>query len=71
LVLTNSKPIFIYYKTDFLFALVKSKEAIIQLELAMDRNAKLIKKFIELSPSLLQNQSVVDVIARLKKRKSI
>jgi tetratricopeptide (TPR) repeat protein len=71
LVLTNSKPIFIYYKSAFLFALGKSKEAIIQLELAMDRNAKLIKKFIELSPSLLQNQSVVDVIARLKKRKSI
>jgi len=71
LVLTNSKPIFIYYKTAFLFASGKSKEAIIQLELAMDRNAKLIKKFIELSPSLLQNQSVVDVIARLKKRKSI
>ncbi|NDE09340.1 MAG: tetratricopeptide repeat protein [Chitinophagia bacterium] len=71
LVLTNSKPIFIYYKTAFLFALGKSKEAIIQLELAMDKNAKLVKKFIELSPSLLQNQSVVDVIARLKKRKSI
>lgn len=69
--LTNSKPIFIYYKTAFLFALGKSKEAIIQLELAMNRNAKLIKNFIELSPSILQNQSVVDVIARLRKRKSI
>ncbi len=71
LVLTNSKAIFIYYKSAFLFALGKSKEAIIQLELAMDRNTKLIKKFIELSPSLLQNQSVVDVIARFKKRRSI
>jgi hypothetical protein len=37
----------------------------------MDKNPKLIKKLIELSPSLLQNQSVVDVIARLKKGKSI
>jgi len=69
--LTNSKPIFIYYKSAFLFALGKSKEAIIQLELAMNRNAKLIKNFIELRPSILQNQSVVDVIARLRKRKSI
>jgi hypothetical protein len=71
MVLTNSKPIFIYYKSAFLFALGKSKEAILQLELGMDKNPKLIKKLIELSPSLLQNQSVVDVIARLKKGKSI
>jgi tetratricopeptide (TPR) repeat protein len=71
LVLTNIKPIFIYYKAAFLFALGKSKEAILQLELAMDKNPKLIKKLIELSPSLLQNQLVVDVIARLKRGKSI
>ena len=71
MVLTNSKPIFIYYKSAFLFALGKSKEAILQLELGMDKNPKLIKKLIELSPSLLQKQSVVDVIARLKKGKSI
>lgn len=71
LVLTNGKPIFVYYKTAFLFALGKSKEAILQLEAGIDKNPKLIKKLIELSPSLLQNQSVVDVIARLKRGKSI
>lgn len=68
---TNGKPIFIFYKTAFLFSLGKSKEAIIQLELAMDKNPKLIKKLLELNPSILQNQLVVDVVARYKKRKSI
>ena len=69
--LTNSKPIFIFYKSAFLLAVGKSKEAIIQLESAMDKNPKLIKKFIELNPSILQNQLVVDVIARFKRSKSI
>lgn len=69
--LTNAKPIFIFYKTAFLLALGKSKEAMLQLELGMDKNAKLIKKLIELNPSVLQNQSVVEIIARFKRNKSI
>ena len=69
--LTSSKPIFIFYKSAFLLAVGKSKEAIIQLESAMNKNPKLIKKFIELNPSILQNQLVVDVIARFKRSKSI
>jgi len=67
---TNGKAIFIFYKSAFLLALGRSKEAIVQLEFAMDKNPKLIKKLIELNPSILQNQLVVDVIARYKKRKS-
>jgi hypothetical protein len=31
---------------------------------------KLLKKFIDLNPSILQNQSVVDIIARYKRNKS-
>ncbi len=68
---TNGKPVFIYYKSAFLLALGKSKEALLQLELAMDSNPKMIKKLIELNPSILQNQLIVDLIARYKKRKSI
>jgi hypothetical protein len=49
----------------------KSKEAILQLEHGMQENPRLIKKLIELNPSILQNQQVVDVIARFKKRKSL
>lgn len=69
--LTNNKPIFIFYKSAFLLAVGKSKEAIVQLEFGMDKNPKLIKKFIELNPSILQNQLVVDIIARFKRSKSI
>ncbi len=69
--LTSTKPIFIFYKSAFLLALGKSKEAILQLEMGMDKNPKLVKKLIELNPSILQSQSVVDVIARYKRSKSI
>ncbi len=68
---TDGKAIFIFYKSAILLAMGKSKEAIIQLELGMQLNPKLIKKLIELNPSILQNQQVVDVIARSKKKKSI
>jgi tetratricopeptide (TPR) repeat protein len=69
--LTNQKPIFFFYKSAFLLALGKSKEAMIQLEIGMAKNPKLVKKLIELSPAILQNQLVVDVVARFKRSKSI
>ena len=69
--MTSGKAIFFFYKSLFLFALGKSKEAIIQLESGMEKNPKLIKKMIELNPAILQNQQVVDIIARFKKNKAI
>jgi len=71
ILLTNTKPIFTFYKSAFLLALGKSKEAILQLETAMEKNPKQLKKLVELNPSVLQIQAVVDVIARYKKNKSI
>lgn len=68
---TDGKPVFLFYKSAFLFALGKSKEALQFLETGMLRNPKLIKKFIEINPSILQVQQVVDLIARYKKRSSI
>ncbi len=68
---TEGKPLFLYYKSTALFMLGKSKEALLLLEMGMQQNAKLIKKFIELNPQILQNQQVVDVIARHKKGKVI
>ncbi|HAO46760.1 MAG TPA: tetratricopeptide repeat protein [Ferruginibacter sp.] len=68
---TDGKPIFLFYKSAFLFTLGKSKEAMLQLESGMNKNPKLIKKFIEINPSLLQVQQVVDIVARYKKRKSL
>ncbi len=68
--LTNRKPIFIFYKTAFLLAVGKSKEAALQLEAGMHTNPKLIKKLVELNPAILQNQMVVDIIAKFKRSKS-
>ena len=69
--IASAKPLFLFYKSAILFAWGKSKEALIQLQLAMERAPKLLKKFIELNPSILQNQQVVDVIAKFKRNKSI
>jgi tetratricopeptide (TPR) repeat protein len=68
---TKNKPIFLYYRSAIFFVMGKSKEAINQLELAMEKAPKLIKKFIALNPQILQNQQVVDLIARHKRNKSI
>ena len=68
---TDNKPVFIFYKSAILFAMGKSKEAKLVLEEGMSKNPKLIKKFIEINPSLLRNQLVVDVIAKFRKGKSL
>ncbi|HEY6502901.1 MAG TPA: tetratricopeptide repeat protein [Chitinophagaceae bacterium] len=68
---TNEKPLFIFYKAAILLAAGKNKEAMLQLEKAMSKSPKLLKKFIELNPSGLQNQQVVDVVAKFKRNKSI
>lgn len=66
---TNGKPIFIYFKSMFLFECGKTKEALLLLESALIENPKLIKKFIEINPGILQMQKVVELIARYKKKR--
>ncbi len=68
---TGSKPVFIYYRAAIFFAMGKTKQAINQLEYAMAKAPKLIKKLIELQPKILQHPQVVDLIARYKKSRSI
>jgi tetratricopeptide (TPR) repeat protein len=67
--ITNGKPVFLFYLSAILFAMGKSKEALVYLETAMQTSPKTLKKFIDLNPSLLQNPNIVDVIARYKKSK--
>jgi len=71
LVMTNKKPLFQFYKSAVLLALGKSKEGILLLDEAMQSSPKLVKRFIQLSPSILQNPQVVEVIARYKRNRSI
>ena len=66
----KDQPIFYFYLSAILFGLGKTKEAIIQLEHGMAKAPKLVKKFVELNPSILQNHHVVDVISKLKRRRS-
>lgn len=68
---TEGKAIFYFYASTSLFVLGKTKEALLKLEAGMDKSPKLLKKFIELNPSILQNNQVVDIIARYKKGKKI
>jgi tetratricopeptide (TPR) repeat protein len=65
---TNDKPVFVFYKSAILFALGKSKEALLQLELGMQQAPALIKQFVALNPSLLQHQSIVELIAAYKNK---
>ncbi|HEY5771400.1 MAG TPA: tetratricopeptide repeat protein [Chitinophagaceae bacterium] len=67
--ISNGQPIFLYYLSAVLFALGKTKEAILQLEHAMTKSPKLVKQFVELNPAILQNHHVVDVISRFKRKR--
>ena len=68
---TENKPIFLFLYSAVLFREGKSREALLQLENAMAKAPKLLKKFVELNPSILQNSQVVDILARYKKGKKI
>ncbi len=65
---TENKPLFLYFKSMFLFAAGKIKEAALQLENALAINPKLIKKYIDLNPSVLSNRQIVEIIARNRKK---
>ncbi|MEO6188533.1 MAG: tetratricopeptide repeat protein [Ginsengibacter sp.] len=67
---TNYKSIFSFYESAILFALGKSKEALILLELGLQSAPKQFKQFIELNPALLQHQSVATLKAKYKNRDS-
>lgn len=65
---TGKKPVFFYYKSAFYLAMGKSKEGLIWLEQALTLDPRKLKRFVELNPVILQNQQVVDLIARYKKK---
>ena len=66
----TEKPVFMFYLALFQFALGKFKEGMLNLENGMQVNPRLIKKLIEINPSILQHQQVVELISRYKKRKT-
>lgn len=66
---TGRKSIFYFYLAIALFGQNKMKEGYIQLENGMAENPKQFKKIFELTPGLLQNRQIVDILARYKKAK--
>jgi tetratricopeptide (TPR) repeat protein len=68
--LTDKKTVFLYYTSAILFAIGNKKEGLEILETALQINPKHLKKFVEMAPSVLQMQAVIDLIARYKKRKT-
>jgi hypothetical protein len=52
-----------------LFALNKSKEALLFLEKGLEASPKGVKKMVQLNPSILQKTQVVDLIAMHKRNK--
>ncbi len=68
---TDNKPLFYFLYSAALFAGGKAKEALIQLENGLSKAPKLVKKFVEINPSILQSSQVVDALARYKKSKKL
>jgi tetratricopeptide (TPR) repeat protein len=68
---TDNKPVFSYLYSAILFAAGKHREALRHLEDGLSRAPRLLKKFIDMNPAILQNTNVVDILARYKKRKKI
>lgn len=66
---TDKKPVFLYFVSMFNLELGKSKEGLASLEEALRLAPRQLKKFIALNPAILQNQQVVDLIARYKRKK--
>ena len=64
---TNNKAVFLYYLSAILFAMNKSKEGLLYLQKALSSSPKHLKKLVQLNPSVLQNSSVVDLIAQYKR----
>lgn len=68
---TSQKTVFHFFYAAVLFALNNQKEAMTHLHLGLNNAPRLVKKFIELNPGILQNHVVVDTLALYKKRKKI
>ncbi|SEN75685.1 Tetratricopeptide repeat-containing protein [Chitinophaga rupis] len=63
------KPVFIYFRAAVLITTGRTKEGLIQLETALQLAPRQLKKMVELDPTLLQHTSVVELIARYRKKK--
>jgi tetratricopeptide (TPR) repeat protein len=66
---TQGKILFIYYRSAILFMMRKNNDALLQLEMALSKSTKWLKKFMKLYPEITQDQKVIDIISKFKKGK--
>jgi len=65
---TQGKTIFIYYRSAILFRMQKNNEAILQLEMALNKSSKWLNKLIKLYPELVQDAKVMTLLSQYKKQ---
>jgi len=63
------KPDLNYYHAGILFALGKSKEAMLYLETAIAEAPSKLKLLLEINPEVLQRKAVADLVAKYKRKK--
>jgi tetratricopeptide (TPR) repeat protein len=66
---THYKPVFSYYRVAVLFYWGKIKDAIEELDMALRRDVRQVKKLIEICPKITQDPRMAEIIARYKKKK--
>lgn len=66
---TQGKVIFVYYRAAILFMMQKRKEGLLQLDMALSKSSKWLRKLIKFYPELIQDPKVVDLISQYKKLK--
>lgn len=67
---TGEKPVFLFYQAAAHFAAGQSAKGLRLLEQAMEKAPKQLKRFMEVFPEALQHPSLVDLLARYKRRRS-
>ncbi len=67
---TGKKPLFLFYQAAACFALARFSDGLQTLNEAMEAAPKLLKRFMDVFPEALQHPSVVDILARFKRRRS-
>jgi len=66
---TQGKILFIYYRSAILYMMKKPADGLLQLEMALSKSTKWLKKFMKIYPEITQDQKVIDIISKYKKGK--
>lgn len=67
---TGEKPLFMFYQAAACFGMARFSDGLECLNRAMEKAPKLLKRFMDVFPEALQHPSVVDLLARFKRRRS-